>query len=234
MISSHEILANEQKIMSQQVVIPEKAGYTPQENHIILALDIQYNNDEAHVAGDLLYWKGEHIKTCAGVTQAQVPYVPSYFCFREGPPLLDFINYLEQEETLPKPDVIVVDGHGIAHPRFFGVACWIGVKTQIPTIGCAKDTLVRYEGVLGEERGSTIDVFVQEKHTGYVLRTQDGIKPIFVSPGHLVSLETSVDIIMGLPSEYRVPEPLRKADHAARAHCKGISEVIWTDLGELT
>ncbi len=226
-------LALQQEKLRQWVEIPDgKEGYCPVKGDKILALDIQYTEDFAHIGGDFFEWQGKSIGTFAGVVRASVPYIPSYFCFREGPPLLSFIEYLQKQLSIV-PQLIIIDGHGIAHPRKLGVACWIGIATKIPTLGCAKDTLVHYQGELGEAKGSRVPVLVDSNLVGYVLRTQDGIKPLFVSPGHLVSLETSVEIVLSLPGEYRIPDPLRNADQAARHHAKKSQEFPYQDIGEI-
>jgi deoxyribonuclease V len=229
-----EMLAIQQEKLKQWLEIPsEQKGYIPKKGDLVIALDIQYLEDFAHIGGDLFEWQGKHINTFASVVKGSVPYIPGYFCFREGPPLLSFLESLKKQQNIC-PDLIIIDGHGIAHPRKLGVACWIGIATKIPTIGCAKDTLVQYQGELGEKRASKISVFVDNDLVGYVLRTKDGIKPLFVSPGHLVSLETSVEIVLNLPTEYRIPEPLRNADQAARHHAKNSQEFPYINLGEIS
>ncbi len=225
-------LSKEQENLSRFVKIPEDPIYAPQKGDLILALDIQYKENQAHVAGDLHYWQQDHMGTFAGEIEAKVPYVPSYFCFREGPPLLSFWKTL-QEKNIAQPKFIIVDGHGIAHPRKFGVACWLGLATQTPTIGCAKDTLVRYVGDLSPDKGSRVPVQLDEETVGYVFRKEENIRPIYVSPGHLTTLGQSIEIVQGLPGNYRIPDPLRNADHAARSHCKKIPEKTWKDLGLL-
>ena len=225
-------MADKQEKLASRVVIPVSGGYCPAQQDVILALDIQYDGDQAHVAGDLHHWKGPFIGTFAAMVPSTVPYVPSYFCFREGPSLLALIGRLEKE-GLPIPHAIIVDGHGIAHPRRFGVGCWIGIHTQKPTLGCAKEPLLQYQGEIDRPRGSRIPVLLGEETVGYILRTQDGVKPVYVSPGHLIDLEESARMALELCSEFRIPEPLRRADHAARAHCKGLNEKEWTDLGNL-
>ena len=133
----------------------------------------------------------------------------------------------------PTPDVILVDGHGLAHPRRFGAACWMGLATGIPTVGCAKDTLLRFEGELAEAKGSTLDVLLEEEVVGVVLRRIAKVRPVYVSPGHLISVQGATQMVLSLPSKYRVPDPVRHADHAARERSKGNTPGTWQDLGEL-
>lgn len=231
-MEENEAYAMLQKKLAQRVNIPLDGGYQPRDGDVVLGLDIQYVGDDAHVAGDVYRFHGEHLGTYAGVATCNTPYWPSYFCFREGPPLLAFMARLTKE-SIPKPNLIVVDGHGIAHPRKFGVACWLGIATETPTMGSAKDSLLPYEGELGHARGSTVKVLLDKEVVGYVLRTQDGVKPIFISPGHLLSLDTCAIAALALADSFRIPEPLRNADHAARSRAKGLHEPMWKDWGML-
>jgi deoxyribonuclease V len=213
-------LANLQKQWAAKVIIPpDNAGYAPQPEDVIFSLDIQYVDNTAFVGLDVQRYSGELIGTYVRQTTVDVAYVPQFFCFREGPPLLKIVNFVQQHYNL-KPDVLITDGHGIAHPRRFGVACWLGVQTNLPTIGCAKQTLLDYQGVLGKKRGSCLPVYLENEMVGKVLRTQEDIKPIFVSAGHQISLTTAADMILNLAPRYRLCEPLRRADQAARAYAK--------------
>jgi deoxyribonuclease V len=221
-----------QEELAARVDVRPGQGFAPAEGDAVLSLDIQYQGERAHVAGDLTRWKGEHLGTWAGLAQTNFPYVPGYFCFREGPPLLALVQRL-LAEGLPRPQVMIIDGHGVAHPRLFGVACWMGLATGIPAVGCAKETLVRFSQRPQGPRGSWSPVSVGDQRVGAVLRTQDDVKPLYVSPGHLVDLERALALVMGLEAEYRVPEALRRADLACRARSRGESDPGWVDLGEL-
>jgi len=183
-------------------------------------LDIQYKNQTAFVGLDIQRYSGERIATYVSQTTVDIEYVPQFFCFREGPPLLETINRVQQQFNLT-PKLLITDGHGIAHPRRFGVACWLGVQTQLPVIGCAKQTLLDYQGVLDDQRGSSLAVWLNNEPVGNVLRTQNGVKPVYVSPGHQINLTTATNIILHLSPKYRLCEPLRRADQAARAYAKG-------------
>ncbi len=217
-------LANLQKEWAPKVVIPpDNAGYVPQSDDVIFSLDIQYDGDTAFVGLDVQRYAGEVIGTYVGQSSVDVPYVPQFFCFREGPPLLEMINAVQQHFS---PDVLICDGHGIAHPRRFGVACWLGVQTNLPVIGCAKQTLLDYQGVLGEKRGSCLPVWLENEKVGTVLRTQNGVKPIFVSAGHQITLATATRMILHLAPKYRLCEPLRRADQAARAYAKNAQQSV--------
>lgn len=211
----------EQAEMVKLSQIPtEGNGYIAQKNDLILALDIQYQDNQAFIAGVLFEFLGEIKAQYAWQTQTDVPYVPGYFCFREGPPLLDFWHKLLNDSQL-QPKLMIIDGHGLAHPRKFGVATWLGIKTHCPTIGCAKETLVHFDTPPDVSKGSFSVIKLNTERVGYVLRNQANINPIFVSPGHLVSLEESKRVILALEGEYRIPEVLRLADQNARAFARG-------------
>jgi deoxyribonuclease V len=227
-----EALRAEQRAMAQQVQIPTHGGYAPSPGDLVLAMDIQYKGDAAHVSGDLHRFRGEHVGTWAGVTPASFPYIPGYFCFREGPPLLAMVRRL-QAEDIPTPDVIIIDGHGIAHPRRFGVASWMGVQTDLPTIGCAKRALIPFKARPELTQRHWSPVLLEDETVGAVLCTQTSIKPVFVSPGHKTNLEDAVETVLGLGGQYRVPDPIRRADQACRAHSRGEQAKDWTPLGDL-
>lgn len=138
-------------------------------------------------------------------TPLHFPYVPGLLTFRELPPILDAWRRL----TI-RPDVIVFDGAGYAHPRRFGLACHGGVALGIPSIGCAKSLLVGRHGPLGEERGATADIVDRGEVVGRAVRTRRGVKPLYVSIGHLMDLDTAVDVVLRLCTGYREPETTRR------------------------
>jgi len=216
-------LARLQEKLAQKVQIPPgNSGYRPQPDDVVFGLDVQYVKDKAYVALDVQKWEGENVGTWVGLAHVKVPYVPQFFCFREGPPLLKMIRAAHRCLGL-QPDLLVVDGHGVAHPRRFGVACWLGVRTDVPTIGCAKETLVRYREEIEKKRGNYVLIEDKDEIVGAVLVTRDNTKPVFVSPGHRISLKIAIDVILKLSPRYRIAEPLRRADHRARACAKEIT-----------
>lgn len=139
-----------------------------------------------------------------------MPYVPGLLSFRELPLILGAFRKLEVE-----PDLFIVDGQGIAHPRRLGLASHFGLFTNTPTIGCAKNRLCGHYGVLGESRGSTADLTDNNELIGRVVRTKEGCKPVFISAGNNISLGTAVDWILKLTGRYRLPEPIRQAHLSA-------------------
>lgn len=134
------------------------------------------------------------------------PYVPGYLSFRELPPIAAAWERLER-----RPDVLVFDGQGTAHPRRFGVACHGGLLLDVPSIGCAKSILVGTHGPLGEERGSTAPLVHRGETVGMAVRTRAGVKPVYVSPGHLMDLSTAVEIVLRLSPRFREPETTRRS-----------------------
>ncbi len=140
----------------------------------------------------------------------QFPYVPGLLSFRETPAA---IAVLEKLETLP--DLILCDGQGLAHPRRFGIACHIGIITNIPTIGVAKSVLVGKFKNLGETRGSTAPLIHRGEEVGVALRTRTKVQPVYVSVGHKISLETAIKYVLECAPKYRLPETTRLADKMA-------------------
>ncbi len=138
------------------------------------------------------------------------PYVPGLLSFREIPTVLAALKRLEIT-----PDLLLCDGQGIAHPRRFGLACHLGVLTNLPTIGVAKTRLIGTFSGLSEERGSYVPLIDKEEQIGVVLRTRYGIKPVFVSIGHRISLNSAVNYVMACTPRYRLPETTRWADRIA-------------------
>ncbi len=136
------------------------------------------------------------------------PYIPGFLTFREGPALEKLFYQLKL-----KPDVLVFDGQGIAHPKQLGIASHMGVILNIPTIGCAKSRLWGEYEKVGEKKGDFSYLIDPKtgKVLGCVLRTRDNVKPVFISPGHLVSIKEAKDIIASCVGKYRLPEPVRCA-----------------------
>ncbi|MGH7998771.1 MAG: deoxyribonuclease V [Brasilonema sp.] len=138
------------------------------------------------------------------------PYIPGFLSFREIPVVLDA---LEKIQTIP--DLILCDGQGIAHPRRFGIACHLGLLVDIPTIGVAKSLLVGQHEDLPETRGSYQPLIHKGETIGVVLRTRTGVKPLYISSGHKVSLLTAIDYVLRCTTKYRLPETTRIADKLA-------------------
>ncbi|MGB3716582.1 MAG: deoxyribonuclease V [Candidatus Promineifilaceae bacterium] len=138
------------------------------------------------------------------------PYVPGLLSFREAPAALDALERLSV-----RPDLLLCDGQGRAHPRRFGLACHIGLLSDIPSIGVAKTRLVGEHEPVAEIRGSRQPLTVEGEEIGTVLRTRTAVKPVYVSIGHRVSLETAVDYVLRCAPKYRLPVTTRQAHSLA-------------------
>jgi deoxyribonuclease V len=138
------------------------------------------------------------------------PYVPGFLSFREIPAVLDAL-----EKVAIAPDLILCDGHGIAHPRRFGIACHLGLLVDVPTIGVGKSLFVGKHDEVPEERGSWQPLVHRGETIGAILRTRIGVKPIYVSSGNRISLATALEYVMQCTPKYRLPETTRWADKLA-------------------
>jgi deoxyribonuclease V len=155
------------------------------------------------------------VERTTDIEELRFPYVPGYLAFREGPAVVAALRKLSRT-----PDIILVDGQGIAHPRGFGIACHIGVLLDIPTIGCAKTRLVGNYREPGVRKGSRSDLTYAGAVVGAVLRSRHGVRPLFISPGHRIDVEGAVSLVLSCVGKYRIPEPLRCADAASRNAAK--------------
>jgi deoxyribonuclease V len=145
---------------------------------------------------------------------ARFPYVPGLLSFREVPVVLEALARLSRA-----PDVILCDGQGYAHPRRFGLACHLGLWTGLPSVGVAKTRLTGVHGPVPEGRGAWCPLTDGGEVIGAVLRTRPGVKPIFVSIGHRVSLATAIDLVMRCVTRFRLPETTRQA-HRLASQCE--------------
>ena len=185
----------------------------------VCGLDIAYDkHSDQLVAGaaviDLISL--ELIESKYSKSSVEFPYISGLFSFREMPPLVQVIEQLKSTV-----DVFICDGQGLAHPRFFGLACHVGVVTGIPTIGSAKSLLCGRYNDLGNSRGQFSDILYKKRIVGSALRTQEGVNPVFVSVGNLCTLENARDIIFKLTPKYRIPEAIRQADQLVNRILKG-------------
>lgn len=176
----------------------------------IAGIDVAYDDSNSTLFSAVVVLDantGKTIEVGKAVGKVEFPYVPGLFAFRELPHLLAALATLKT-----KPDLVVCDGQGIAHPRRCGLATHLGLVADLPTIGCGKTRHIGEFGSLGNERGSTTPLCDGDEIFGEVVRTQDGVKPLFVSISHRVSLDTAVRWILKLSSKFRQPEPIRRAN----------------------
>jgi deoxyribonuclease V len=140
----------------------------------------------------------------------QFPYVPGLLSFREVPAILAALEALDQ-----MPDLLLCDGQGLAHPRRFGMACHLGVLTGLPSIGVAKSRLIGEHAEPGIEKGCWAPLRDDGETIGAVLRSRRGVRPLYISIGHRVSLETAIEYVLACTPRYRLPETTRLADRLA-------------------
>ena len=191
-----------------------RAGVTFSAVRRVAGVDVAYDKDSdrlvaAVVVLDVRTLEILEQRTAEGT--ARFPYISGLFAFRELPTLLDALHGIAIT-----PDVVVCDGYGVAHPRRFGLASHLGVVTGLPCIGVAKTAFVGRYREPAADRGGWADLVDDGEVVGRVLRTQRDVKPVFVSIGHAIDLDTATDLVLALTPRYRLPETTRAADHLAR------------------
>ncbi|MEE8576674.1 MAG: endonuclease V [candidate division Zixibacteria bacterium] len=188
---------------------------------VIAAVDTAYGfgGEKVYASAVLMSFPElEPLGRAAHWIEVDFPYIPGMFYFREGEVMIMALAKLEMEA-----DLIIVHGHGTAHPRGCGIAGMIGLEFDRPSIGCARRLLIGTHRPVEEERGNSQPIQLRGREVGVALRTKDGVKPLFVSPGHLCDQEHSTDIIKRCLRGYRLPEPLRMA-HALANRFKRMRE----------
>ena len=176
--------------------------------HFIAAVDAAFS--EENVIGAVCVYSYPEFslrEEVWAVTEGYLPYIPGYLSFREGPAIIEALKKLKA-----RPDLVLFDGQGIAHPKGLGIASHIGVILDKPTIGCAKSRLVGEYEEPDDQKGACSPLIYNGKTVGIVLRTKDKVRPVFVSPGHRIDLQSSLEIILKCTGKYRIPDPLRRAD----------------------
>ncbi len=171
--------------------------------------DAAYSREDDRIYAAVLVFSYPELILLESATSrgaASFPYIPGLFSFREGPVLLKAFSELKT-----RPDWILVEGQGIAHPRSLGIASHLGLLLDLPSTGCAKSRLYGEDARPGPNRGSSVPLVAEGRIVGMILRTRTGVKPVYVSPGHKMDLESSVKMVLSLCRGYRIPEPLRQA-----------------------
>ena len=195
-----------QRELRSQLVLEDRLGRV----RLVAGADIALDRREKLGFGGVVVFSFPDMRLVEFATAVRpltFPYVPGLLAFREAPVLLAAFERLSS-----RPDVVVFDAHGYAHPRRMGLASHLGLVLDVPSIGCAKSVLVgRYEEP-GEERGSWSPLVDGGETIGAAVRTRARVRPVFVSVGHRVSLSTAVGLILSCSSGYRVPVPTREAD----------------------
>lgn len=152
----------------------------------------------------------EPIEHAIARVPTRFPYVPGLLSFREVPAVLEAMRQLKQ-----RPDLLLCDGQGIAHPRRFGIACHLGLLTDIPAIGVAKSRLLGSHAEPAEQKGSWVPLMDRQERIGAVLRTRSRVRPLFISIGHRINLETAIQYVLACTTRYRLPETTRQAHKLA-------------------
>jgi deoxyribonuclease V len=176
---------------------------------IIGAADISYCRHTGRLIAVILSFKWpslDLIESVHHICKAAFPYVPGLLSFREVPPLIEAYRKIAQ-----KPDVLLCDGQGIAHPRKLGFAAHLGLCLGIPTVGCAKSRLCGDHERLTLKKGRSVPLLLDGEQVGLVFCSRDGVKPIYISPGHLSDIASSKRLVSRCLRTYRIPEPLRLA-----------------------
>jgi deoxyribonuclease V len=208
-VSADEAVAIQQRL---RALVVRENDFDPAQVRTIAGIDASYR-DKAYAAivvlalPDLVV-----VEQAVAERETSFPYVPGLLAFRESPAVLDAL-----EKLTARPDLLMFDGQGIAHPRRLGIAAHLGVYLGMPSIGCAKSRLTgRYEEP-GPERGDASPLMAGREQIGVVLRSKPRTNPLFISLGHLIDLPTATSFVLQTLRGYRLPEPTRLADRLAGA-----------------
>jgi deoxyribonuclease V len=215
-VTPQEAVAIQQRLREQ--VITERLA-SPID--LVAGCDISYDKGSDIIFSGIVVLRLPdliEVSRSTAITRVKFPYVPGLLSFRESPPVLEAWSRLEKA-----PDALMIDGHGFAHPRRFGIACHLGLLLNLPTVGCAKSLLIgRFEEP--DLRAGCYSPLVDREETiGAVLRTEDNVNPVFVSIGHRVTLEDAIQLVMKCTKGYRIPEPTRQAHLLVNALRRGDS-----------
>ncbi|MGV9349128.1 endonuclease V [Streptomyces spiralis] len=194
-------------------VVLDERGPEPGAGNVT-GVDVAYDDERDVVAAAAVVLEAATLRVVAEATavgRISFPYVPGLLAFREIPTVLAALDALDRP-----PGVVVCDGYGLAHPRRFGLASHLGVVTGLPTIGVAKNPFTFTYDDPGTPRGSASPLLAGSDEVGRALRTRDGVKPVFVSVGHRVTLDNACAHTLALTPAYRLPETTRRADALCR------------------
>jgi deoxyribonuclease V len=207
-LTPKEAIAKQKELASRIRLQP-----LPEKLDVLGAADLAYLKSSQQLVAVIVTftWPTLQLLECVNVVQlARFPYIPGLLSFREIPPLLAAYQLL----TRP-PEVFLCDGQGLAHPRKLGLASHLGLCLQIPTVGCAKSRLCGDYEPFELQRGRYTPLYLYGEKVGEVLCTRDHVKPLYISPGHLVDFASSRNLVLDCLGRYRLPEPLRHAHNIA-------------------
>lgn len=204
-----EQAVNLQKQLATEVISDRAIGLDTV--RLVAGVDVSVKENISQAAVVVLSFPDLHmVETVLARQATPFPYIPGLLSFREGPVLEAAFQKLQQE-----PDVLIFDGMGIAHPRRIGIASHMGLWLQKPTIGCGKTHFVGSYQEPGMDKGLWSELRDRGDLIGAVLRTRAGVKPVYISPGHLADLPSAIELTLRCTTKYRLPEPIRQAHHAA-------------------
>ncbi len=183
----------------------------PESIHIVGGVDAGFRDGLARAAAVLLSFPDlTPLEAATAEQPAPFPYIPGLLAFREGPAVLTALGKLEG-----KPDLLLFDGHGLAHPRRMGLATHLGILLNLPSVGCAKSRLCGEHQDLPPERGAWVPLMEDGEVIGAVVRTRTNVRPLYVSVGHRADLESAVELVLACCAGRRLPEPTRWAHRVA-------------------
>ncbi len=210
-----------QKQLAERIVCVGEPGSVER----VAGVDVSFNPRDpsrlVHAVVVVLDYPTLNVIDRQAVTQrVDFPYIPGLLSFREGPPIITAI-----EKLSVKPDLLIVDGQGYAHPRRLGIAAHIGLYLDIPAIGCAKSILIGApRETLAETAGATTDLVWKGEVVGRVVRTRNRVQPVYISVGHRINLDCAVDWVLRCARGYRLPEPTRQAHQYSNAVRKNLAD----------
>jgi deoxyribonuclease V len=205
-----------QRRLAGAVVIPDRPRPAP---GTVTGVDVSYDPGSDRLAAAAVTvdaGTGIERERVTVIGRATYPYRPGLLAFREIPALLEAIDRLRD-----RPELLLCDGQGIAHPRRFGLACHLAVLTGLPAVGVAKTRFVGEHGPVGSVRGSRAPLTDGAELLGYALRTRDGVRPLYVSPGSGIGFDQSCEVVLDACRSARVPDPIRAADRLSRRLVRG-------------
>jgi len=184
----------------------------PRSLRLVAGADVAYRRDGQRAWAAVVLVtvpEGRVVESATAAGRPAFAYVPALLAFREGPLLMAAFDRLSR-----RPDLCLFDGHGLAHPRRFGLACHLGVLLDLPSVGCAKSLLTGHYREPEGRRGAWTPIDLDGEAVGAAVRTRAGVKPLFVSPGHRIGVRAAVRCVLAC-SRFRVPEPIRLAEQLA-------------------
>lgn len=184
-------------------------SFKPKESFLAAGIDCAFSKDDKKVIAAVVVVRipnFEVVETADATAELTFPYIPGLLSFREAPACIAAFKKLKN-----RPDLIIVDGQGIAHPRRLGIAAHLGLFFDCPTIGCAKSRLIGEHGTPGIKKGDYTSLADKDEIIGAVVRTRQNVKPVYVSVGNKCMLDDAIELVLRCTTRYRLPEPTRLA-----------------------